>query len=182
MTAEPEAVARCTEDRLEGAAPGHRETSVEVADFCSLLSVASRVVITSFGCSTAPAATLSSTLADLPWETELISPPHAFTLDRSDTAIVVAGPELDAHGVRFVEAVIASGAVLLAITTPAPPSPLDRADASIRIPTTSGRISLAAGPWSASRSFEQAALAVVDQAHIRLTELLRRRGGRHRAR
>jgi hypothetical protein len=98
-----------------------------------LLSVAGRVLIANLAGDRRPATLLRSTLKDLAFPVRMLETPLEFTIDRCDTVVVFAGPNLNHDDICLVRAAIDSEAVLLTITTSRPPAPLDQADAAIRV-------------------------------------------------
>jgi len=158
--------------------PRESLSSAEVADFASLLSVASRVLIATLACDRRPATLLRLTLKDLGFPVRMLAKPLEFTIDRCDTVVVFAGPNLNHDDICLVRAAIDSEAVLLAITTSRPPAPLDQADAAIRVRATTSRGESGRPAAIVRSTLDLTALTAVGEVHVRLTQLLRSRRGR----
>jgi hypothetical protein len=146
----------------------------EVADFCSLLSVADRVLVANLAEAQRAAYAMCSALTSLGFAVRSLT--AATGIKGSDTVVVFAGPGVEDDDAGVVWPVVRSGAMLLAVTaTMSPPPPLRRADASVSIPVRLARYPRQREESFSRTAFDLMALIVVGAVECGLTELLTRR-------
>ena len=144
----------------------------EVADFCSLLSGADRVLLANLAGAQRAAYAMCSALTGLGFAVQSLT--AATGIERSDTVVVFAGPGVEYDDAGVVWPVVRSSAVVAVTATMSPP-PLRRADASVSIPVRLARYRRQREESFFRTAFDLMALIVVGAVECGLTELLARR-------
>jgi DNA-binding MurR/RpiR family transcriptional regulator len=145
----------------------------DVADVCSLLSVADRVLVANLAGAQRAACAMCSALTSLGFAVRSLT--AATGIKRSDTVVVFAGPGVEDDDAGVVWPVVRSGAVLLVVTATTSPPPLRRADALVSIPVRLARYPRQREESFSRTAFDLMALIVVGAVECGLIELLARR-------
>jgi D-arabinose 5-phosphate isomerase GutQ len=108
-----------------------------VRDFCSLLSLADRVLLASADPDTTAARLLGVCLHELGFLAEVVDAETMNSVQRYDTVVVLCGSATDRDLMDLLRPALQVGAVLLAVAVCRPSALLRLADAAIIIPPSS---------------------------------------------
>lgn len=142
----------------------------EVGDFCTLLSLADRVLLANADPDTTAARLLGVCLDELGFPTEVLDAGTMHSVQRYDTVVVFCSSATDPDLMNLLQPVLQVGAVLLAVTVGGPSAFLRLADAAlINPPSSSGALSEQDRPQV---SFDLRSIIAVDAIR---RDLVRRR-------
>ena len=106
----------------------------EVRDWCSLLSLADRVLIASPDADATVAQLLTVVLEDLGFIAQVVNGRTIHCVDAHDTVVAVCAADVDPALIRLLRPVRSARAVLLAVTVSQRSALLPLADAAITVP------------------------------------------------
>ena len=116
-----------------GAGAASSPDEEELRDFCSLLSLADRVLIASPDCDATAARLLSVVLEDLGFYAQMVDARTIHRVQRHDTVVAVCAAEADPGLIDLLRPALRARAVLLAVTVSRRSALLPLADAAVTV-------------------------------------------------